>query len=140
MSVLKLIDKLNQIASEIDVQFPYWLSGGGADEGLSFCFECANKNVSDDVEVNGGWVQDSDSCCHCEECGILLDYNLTEVGVASELEHFIANGITSPVNPEIAYHLLGLLEHHLESSAVLALVPSITNAIKAHTAQEVAYD
>ena len=36
----------------------------------------------------GGYCMEEDSCEHCEKCGKLLDYTLTDYGVSSELEHF----------------------------------------------------
>ena len=131
MNILELIDRLNQIASVIDVPAPHWLSGGGADEGISYCIKCAKENAAEDVLVDGGWVQESDSCCHCEVCGTLLDYSLTDAGVGSELEHFSVNGIKTPSDPETAYHLSRLLEHHIETPGVLVLVPIVTASILA---------
>lgn len=122
-----LVRRLEAIAHQIDVPYPHWLGGQNADQGPSYCLECAQKHVAaGDAEfVDGGWQQDNDGCCHCEDCGALLDYTLTECGVEDELSYFRSARLRRKLAPETAYHLSRLLEHHREHPEVLVIVPKV---------------
>ncbi len=91
----KLFDEgANRVSSEPE----HWIHN--ADEGLSYCYECCEKEVkrllkeNPDGEycVDGGWGTEGDSTPFCEICGKLLENSLTDYGCESELEHFLAYG------------------------------------------------
>lgn len=104
---------------ESGLGFQHWIGGG--DQGPSYCYLCASKlveqlNTNRDPQkekcvVDGGWGQESDSCCACEECGNPLEYTLTDCGVDSELDHFNSIEGTIKINePRVAYELYQLFE------------------------------
>ena len=131
ISIDGALERLNEIARSADVPYPHWLGGDEADQGLSYCYECAEKAVSagDGEYVDGGWQQDSDGCCHCETCGRLLDYTLTDYGVTEELSHFRAARLRGELHPEAAYHLARILEQHDEHPEVKQLLPKVRRAL-----------
>lgn len=47
---------------------------------------------------------------HCEKCGQLLDYTLTNYGAESEWEHFLEHGIDAS-DPDQSYHIEAILNH-----------------------------
>ena len=73
----------------------HWING--YDEGLSFCYPCAQKKVDElrksdpDGEycVDGGGGTDGDGTPYCETCGQRLDNTLTEWGCTEEVRHFL---------------------------------------------------
>ena len=95
--------RLDQYA-QLDPPYPCWLSGEAdvcwigsekpprtADNGLNYCLQCAEKRLAagEGEFIDGGYgAMEEDTPCHCEDCGALLDYTLTDYGVDYELEHF----------------------------------------------------
>lgn len=81
-------------AEKYDVVPEHWIYGW--DEGLSFCFECAEKKVAEllttepegDYLVAGGYGVEGDSQAFCETCTRALDNSFTEYAVTQELDHF----------------------------------------------------
>lgn len=132
--VSAVIDRLDAVASLIDVPCPHWLSGDDVDQGPSYCYECATKHVSAGKaeSVDGGWQQDSDRCCHCEDCGRLLDYTLTDHGIREELSHFKQDRLQGPMSPERSCHLSRILEQHRDHPEVLCLLPKVERALAEH--------
>ncbi|KRG71789.1 hypothetical protein ABB27_02595 [Stenotrophomonas terrae] len=131
VSVQEAVDRLEQIASAVRVPYPHWLGGGEADQGPSYCHECAMKAVNADRGefVDGGWSQDNDGCCHCHDCRRLLDYTLTDYGVSEELDHFRSTRLRGALDAETAYHLARLLEHYSEHPEVKAILPKVRRAL-----------
>lgn len=127
----EVLDRLDAISQGIVVPFPCWLGGDGADQGPSYCRGCAEKHVDNSSAefVDGGFQQDNDGCCHCEDCGRPLDYTLTEYGIKEELEHFAIDDLKSEVTPELAYHLCRLLEHYASHPEVLVIIPKVDAAL-----------
>lgn len=125
------LDQLSTIAADLDVPYPHWLGGQDADQGPSYCWECATKAVSDGrcAFVDGGWPQDSDGCCLCEDCGKLLDYTLTDYGLGEELSHFRTTRLRGRLGPHTAYQLSRVLEHHGEHPEVKSLLPKVRRAL-----------
>lgn len=84
----------------------HWVAGGDSDESISYCLECAEKEIASrlttephvELFVNGGWRDESDYVPHCETCGRLLVSGLTNYGAEQELDHFIANGFNADDN------------------------------------------
>lgn len=126
-----VLARLGGLANQIVVPYPHWLGGDGADQGPSYCRECAQAHVDNgDAEfIDGGYQQDNDGCCHCEDCGRLLDYTLTDYGVEEELEHFKGDRMRRVVSPELAYHLTLVLTTHHVHPEVLVLVPKVQRAL-----------
>lgn len=133
MGIDKVLEVLTKIAADVDAPYPHWLLGDDADQGLSYCHPCAEKAITEGKAefVDGGYPQDSDGCSHCGDCGRLLEYSLTESGVAAELEHYLSSAPSAPVSPECAFHLIKLLECHNDNSDVLELLPAVVCALKA---------
>lgn len=107
--------------------FPCWLGGDDVDQGPSYCRTCAEKKVTAGKAefVDGGWgPQEEDSCCHCDACGCLLYYSLTEYGADLEKDHFTDNPPTQPISQETAFHLLALLEAKMDDEDVRGLIAS----------------
>jgi len=96
-----LHDLFNAGAARINDEPEHWI--GGADEGLSYCYKCAKKEVAKllkkepDAEycVDGGWGSDSDGTPFCEICQKLLRASLTQYGCSSEVAHFTENGFNA---------------------------------------------
>lgn len=88
-----------------------WLGGRDADQGPSFCPDCAEKRVlSGQAEfVDGGWSSGEDHCVHCEDCGRELDYNLTAEGVSQEVCNFAHRRLRAPLNKHAAFHIARVL-------------------------------
>lgn len=131
IDVQVVLHRLGLVASTAEVPYPHWLGGDGADQGPSYCRDCASKLVAaGEAEfVDGGWMQDNDGCCLCEECGRLLDYTLTDYGVEEELSHFKSVRLRGAMSPELAYQLSRVLEQHHEHPEVLALLPKTCRAL-----------
>lgn len=72
----------------------HWVQGG--DEGLSYCYSCAEKEVrrlqkkfpNDEFFVDGGWGSEEDSQEFCHTCGSALDNSFTNFACEQELHHF----------------------------------------------------
>ena len=52
---------------------------------------------------------ETDTCAHCDICGTLLAYTLTEAGADDEAEHFTEYPPSLPLSGHEAYHLLELV-------------------------------
>jgi hypothetical protein len=91
-------------ADKYNVVPEHWIHGW--DEGLSFCFECAEKKVAEllaaepdgDYLVDGGWGSEGDSEAFCETCERALDNSFTDYAAATVLDYFEESGfdINSP--------------------------------------------
>lgn len=132
MNIDEVIGALDRLALGGDFPFPHWLGGDVVDQGPSYCRACADKKVvaGEAEHIDGGWQQEEDGCCHCEECGRTLDYTLSDCGVNGELEHYLSNPPKSPLCAQEAYHLSRVLENYHHLPAVLALLPATEIAIK----------
>ncbi|MCO8261534.1 hypothetical protein NC656_08245 [Pseudomonas asiatica] len=124
---------LNVHASTLDVPHPHWIGGKDADQGPSYCRSCAEAKVEarEAEYVDGGWQQDNDGCCHCDTCGRLLEYNLTDYGAAEELEHYLANPPPVPISPEDAFHIAKMLEHDERNPDAVAIAVAAAELIAA---------
>jgi hypothetical protein len=123
---------LTKHASVLDVPYPHWIGGGGADQGPSYCRTCADAKVAAGVAeyVDGGWLQENDGCCHCETCGRLLEYTLTKCGAAEEIDHYLAVELLAPVSPEEAFHIAKMLEHDETNPEAIAIATKAAALIK----------
>ena len=52
---------------------------------------------------------EEDSTQHCEICGQLIHYHLTEYGAEAEVEHFLSRAPNPTVYPDDAYYLAQLV-------------------------------
>src|SRR3990167_1206356 len=97
--VMHLLDK----RESKEVEAPYWFYNEFIeeldesnpiteyDEAMSLCWDCIHElfpEAQSGEHFGGGYCMEEDSYEHCEKCGKLLDYTLTDYGVSSELEHF----------------------------------------------------
>ncbi len=102
-------DRLYEIKALLDKReasppHPYWLIG----EDESLCWKCLHAKMPDaeiGVDFEGGYCWESDGCFHCEKCGRLLQFILTEYGVASELAHYAEFPPEKFREPDLCYHL-----------------------------------
>ncbi len=93
---------------------PCWLAGDHADPGFNYCHGCAEKAVAagKGETVDGGYAGQylsADTCCHCENCGCLLDYELSKCGVEQEMDHFRETSLQT-LTPEDAFHIARILD------------------------------
>lgn len=112
-----VIAALQPLADAAGAEDHHWIHGD--DEGLSWCRKCAEKRIAElraekpskDICLDGGYDwPTSDGCAHCEDCGALLVYVLTDYGAQSELAHFEENGIgEAPLDPETAFHIQAMV-------------------------------
>ena len=89
---------------------PYWLERSNK-SSETFCYGCAQKELAKypDALLGGGYGGEEDGCLHCETCGALLDYTLTNYGADSEIVHFRTVRFRSPLSREEAYHVARML-------------------------------
>lgn len=94
---------------EAKAEMPYWLM---EDTGASYCLDCIKKKKPDfDFHrdygdfFDGGFDQEEDGCSHCEDCGKLLEYSLTDYGVDEELEHFLDRDPFDWNDPDDCFHI-----------------------------------
>ena len=89
----------NDGAKGVEEHPEHWISGG--DGGISYCYECAIKEVErlskenpdEYYSVDGGWGNcNGDSQAFCEDCGRLLDNDFTQYACETEVDHFIEYG------------------------------------------------
>lgn len=72
----------------------HWI--GGADEGLSYCRPCGEKEIKNlekknpgkEYTLDGGYRTEGDGQAFCETCRCHLDNSFTGYGCESELDHF----------------------------------------------------
>lgn len=94
----KLEKFFDEGAARVSSEPEYWIYG--ADEGLSYCLECCEKEVrrlskenpKEEYFVDGGWGTEGDSTPYCKDCGKLLENTLTACGCGDEVEHFLLYG------------------------------------------------
>jgi len=94
------LEKLfNDCAEGIEEHPEHWIAG--CDGGLSYCYECAAKEVArlskenpdEEYSIDGGWGDcDGDSQAFCEDCGKLLNNDFTQYACETEVEHFLEHG------------------------------------------------
>lgn len=86
----------------------YWLLD---DETETYCHACVVK-IAAGREFSGyGCAAEQDGCLHCDKCGKLLDYVLTDHGALEELSHFktVRFRRDKPLDRDTAYHLARLI-------------------------------
>lgn len=89
---------------------PYWLEHSN-ESSETYCYDCAQKELAKypDALLGGGYGGENDGCLHCETCGALLDYTLTNYGTNSEIVHFRTVRFRAPLSREEAYHVARML-------------------------------
>lgn len=100
----RVLDLISACADQYETEPEHWIHGW--DEGLSFCYECAEKKVAEllkeepkaDYLVDGGWGSEGDSQAFCETCHTALANSFTTFAAEQDLDHFEAVGfnIKSP--------------------------------------------
>lgn len=91
----------------------YWITGRGYDQSLSYCYNCARKEVEalnqeigkgyEKYIVDGGWGVEDEHPCFCEKCGkpLLFDFcgnvdlELPNLDLRYESNLYILNQILS---------------------------------------------
>ena len=91
----------------------YWITGRGYDQSLSYCHNCARKEVEalnqeigkgyEKYIVDGGWGVEDEHPCFCEKCGKPLlfdfcgnvDFELPNLDLRHESDLYILNQILS---------------------------------------------
>lgn len=118
----QMADALDRYAG-LDVPPPYWLSGVDALASFLYCRSCVEKVAAEYAHagVDGGYGGESDSCRHCENCGRLLDYTLTDDGAGEEIAHFRTVTFTKPLSFDEAYHVARLLEAAEDDPEAIAI-------------------
>lgn len=105
MSVLSML--FDQYAN-LDPGQGYWLDDA---EHETLCLRCVKKIANGRSYSGYGCAAEQDHCLHCEKCGALLDYVLTNYGAEAELEHFSKVRFlrNKPLDRVTAYHLARLI-------------------------------
>lgn len=99
---------LSPKASLFEVKPEHWISGEDADEGISFCRECAEAEIAKrggELTIDGGYCGPNDSHAFCETCRCPLEVTLTDHGCEEELHYFEENGFDL-TSAEDCYYLL----------------------------------
>lgn len=96
----------------------YWITGRGYDQSLSYCHNCARKEVEalnqeigkgyEKYIVDGGWGVEDEHPCFCEKCGkpLLFDFcgnvdlELPNLDLRHESDLYILNQILSQVDED----------------------------------------
>ena len=113
----------DKMADKADVEKPHWFIHNAGGEERTYCFDCGEKRRQELIATNqgkpevlrlldrldGGFSTECDSCEHCETCGQLLDYSLTDYGAKSEWDHFQEHGINLS-SADCGYHIQTVLQ------------------------------
>lgn len=109
-------------------------------------FELPHDHDNGHQMIDGGsWAsRESDTCMHCDRCGIILEYTLTEHGFEREMEHYRECPCLR-LTPGEAYHLHAMIEAgawcddedgrmaaFVAGWLALAFVPMLPTAEKTH--------
>ena len=131
MTIREIVDRLDAYVADLEVPAPYWLTGSDADESQVYCFSCAEAAAAKSIgtEVAGGYGGESDSCEHCDTCGRVLDYTLTDAGVGSEIDHFRKVRFRKPLGKEEAYHVARMLAGAEDDPDAIRIATRAVNAI-----------
>lgn len=106
MTATEFVKMLRPLASKSEPENPYWVD----DVDGVFCRECVRKFPKDSVD--GGFFGEEDHPIYCETCGKLLDFTLTDYGVAEELAEFERSGsITTPDDAYVMHRVLSADGH-----------------------------
>jgi hypothetical protein len=114
MITIEQHERLDQLTHLLDERKsspepPHWLINHPEyDQGSSFCWSCVKELISNPVagdNWDGGFCCEEDECEHCEKCGKLLEYTLTDYGVDEELEHFTEYPPENLDDADECYHL-----------------------------------
>jgi len=95
-------------------QDQHWIHG--ADEGLSWCRKCAEKEISRlkalnpdaDICLDGGWDTEEDGPQFCEGCEVSLSCSYTDYGAEQDLQHYEEYGF-NPKEPSDCESLCRIL-------------------------------
>jgi hypothetical protein len=150
-SIEAIRSRLAPLAVTFDAPPVHWIGGG--DEGLDYCFECAevevanlkakNPSKADGYSIDGGWdsKRESDGSAICYRCNRILGYSLTHHGFLSEVDHFVGSEIEVPLSPGSAYEIDAMLsaaeyDDHAESIAD-AIVVGLEAVASIETAERI---
>lgn len=116
-AVLALEDAIFKRASNPPTE--YFIETPDRTCGESYCPKCIDAALRTEVEKypSGADVYkacgsgENDNGLHCDECGCLLAYSLTDYGASDELDHFTkARGWSRKgLSPEVAFELCAML-------------------------------
>jgi hypothetical protein len=87
--ILSMLDKKASFPER-----PFWLLGHAGEyaDRDAMCFDCIKEllpNREYGENYDGGFACEEDDAQHCERCGKLLEYTLTDYGVDYEIEGFL---------------------------------------------------
>jgi hypothetical protein len=139
--VQRLEDLIRPRAAEFDVKNLHWIHG--YDESLSYCRECAEKEVAkllkeepdEDYFVDGGWGSEVESYPTCEECYCVLDGSFLDSLCSEELYYLEQDfDINNPENCHILWQILlnntDSLAKRLEFFAYKTVYPRLPRKLK----------
>lgn len=126
-----LVLTLDRYAASVEPPPPWWLSGGDADPSIVYCRGCVEKAVAQnpDAEIDGGFTCEEDGCQHCETCGRLLSYTLTDYGAREEIDHYSRVRFRKPLNKGDAYHVARMLAAAEDDKHAVAIARRAVRAI-----------
>lgn len=116
---LKVICEKASEKHEKKSDYIYWITGRGYDQSLSYCYNCARKEVEalnqeigkgyEEYIVDGGWGVEDEHPCFCEKCGkpLLFDFcgnvdlELPNLDLRYESDLYILNQILSQDDEDV---------------------------------------
>lgn len=104
---------LEPLEAKAETSDCFWLENdeGGSAESSDWCHKCIDKAHrkygTRKYRKCCAVSPESDSGKYCENCGMILDYTLTDYGCTEEWEHFKEHGIR--LNPDEAYAAMRML-------------------------------
>jgi hypothetical protein len=116
-----IIAAMDKISDALELESIHWIRG---EAGPNWCYGCgkamakhlrrrATRKEKSEYILDGGYpAGDEDGCAHCEGCGKLLHYSLTDYGVEIELEYFLERWEPQGnIVSETAYELARVFEY-----------------------------
>jgi hypothetical protein len=105
---MTMLAHLFDLYAKLDPGSGYWLLD---DETQTYCHACVIKVAAGRAFTGYGCAAEQDGCLHCDKCGKLLDYTLTDHGAIEELNHFktVRFNRNKPLDRQTAYHLARLI-------------------------------
>ena len=102
-------------AAKLEPENECWIHG--ADEGISYCWDCAEKemamlqkeNPDKEYFLSSSDSSEGDGIATCECCGKVLENCLTSYGCEYEVDHFLEYGFT-PENPDDCHSMERVIE------------------------------
>jgi hypothetical protein len=120
--IFEIRESLDRYAASLNLEYPRWLCGDKADEGLTYCRECAEKALAEGLGeyLGGGFAQECDTYEQCYTCSKMLEYHLSEHGAEREFD-WLKYKRFKKIDKETAYMVARILEVDLHNKKYIRL-------------------